>query len=159
MSKIIMKIETARYFLFIFGIFMLYILPWIGLLCLFFFVLSFVIYKRNENMTKEIAIKIMTKKFGLELNDKNTHWAENLDDTWNLNMDINSKNITSYIILNNYKTNKIHIFELKPNHDVYEKLFYRGYTYRLVFRINDSTFVEKHAIVLFNKFHIGTIKY
>lgn len=153
-----MRIETARYFLFIFGIFMLYILPWIGLLCLFFFILSFVIYKRNENMTKEIAIKIITKKFGLELTDKNTHWSENFGDTWKLEMYINSKNITSFIILNNNKTNKIHLFELKPNDDIYKKLFCGNY-YSLAFFLDDSTFVENHALINFNKFHIGTIKY
>lgn len=158
MSKIIMRIETARYFLFIFGIFMLYILPWIGLICLFFFVLSFVIYKRNENMTKEIAIKIINKKFGLELTDKNTHLALKNGDTWKLEMYVNSKNITSFIILNNNKTNKIHLFELKPNDDIYKKLFGVNY-YILAFLIDDSTFVENFTLTNFNKFHICTIKY
>lgn len=152
------KIKIARIFLFIFGIFMFYIIPLIGLLCLILFVVSFIIYKRNEKMTEDKAVKIITNKFGLELHDKNTHWSENFGDVWTLKMYINSKNINSYIILNNNKTKKIHVFEIKANDEIYNKLFGGNY-YSLAFFLNDSTFVENFSLTNFKKFHIGTIKY
>lgn len=159
MTKIITIIKKVRYFLLIFGILQLFNLFWIGIIFIGIFFLSFIIQNENSIMSKQKAIKIISEKFDLKLNDNNTYWSENSGDTWSLNIFNDTQQIISYIILNNNKTNKLHLFELKANDEIYEKLFCSGNSCSLAFFLNDSKFIENHSLTFFNNFHIGSIKY
>jgi hypothetical protein len=117
---------------------------------------------KSNTMTKQEAIQLVNKKLGLKLNSNNTNWSNiNADGIWSMEPNLDRKNRTLYLLLNNNSTNKLHAFEIPANHEVYKKLYVRKDrpVFRLLFDVSDSEFIEKLMHVNFKKFHNGSIDY
>lgn len=96
-------------------------------------------------MTKEIAIRNINKALGLNLNLTNTNWSNiNSNGKWSIEPNRDRRHQKLYLLLNNNHSNKIHVFEIPANHDVYNKLYYRNdrNVFRLLFNISDTEFIE-----------------
>jgi hypothetical protein len=121
-----------------------------------------VISIKSNTMTKQEAIQLVNKKLGLKLNSNNTNWSNiNADGIWSMEPNLDRKNRTLYLLLNNNSTNKLHAFEIPANHTVYEMLYVRDNkgVYRLVFNVNDSEYIEILKHINFKKFHKVSIDY
>lgn len=113
-------------------------------------------------MKKDSAIQLINKKLSLKLNINNTNWSNiNADGIWSMEPNLDRQNRTLYLLLNNNRTNKIHVFEISANHEVYKKLYIRKDrpVFRLLFDISDSQFNEKLGVVDFKNFLKGSIDY
>jgi hypothetical protein len=113
-------------------------------------------------MTKDIAIKKINKEIGLKLNNSDTNWSNiNKNGIWSMEPDLKRKRSNLFLVLNNNKTKKLHIFEIPANNEVYEKLYVRDskHVFRLVFDISDNEFIETLKHINFNKFHKASINY
>jgi len=114
-------------------------------------------------MTKDSAIQLVNKKLSLKLNTNNTNWSNiNADGIWSMEPNLKRQNQTLYLLLNNNRTNKIHVFEIPANHAVYNSLYKRNDkpVFRLLFDVNDNEFNQTlHQLINFNNFHKGSIEY
>jgi hypothetical protein len=121
-----------------------------------------VITPKEINMTKDTAIQIVNKKLGLKINNSNTNWSNiNADGIWSMEPNLDRQNRTLYLLLNNNLTNRLHVFEIPANHDVYGNLYVRNDrpVFRLLFDVSDTEFIETQKSINFKKFHIGSIEY
>ena len=117
---------------------------------------------KSNTMTKQEAIQLVNKKLGLKLNSNNTNWSNiNADGIWSMEPNLDRKNRTLYLLLNNNDTNKLHAFEISANHEVYKKLYVRKDrpVFRLLFDVSDSEFIEKLMHVNFKNLHKCSIDY
>jgi len=117
---------------------------------------------KEINMTKDSAIQLVNKKLSLKINSNNTNWSNiNADVIWSMEPNLKRQNQTLYLLLNNNRTNKLHVFEISGNHEVYKKLYVRKdrTVFRLLFDVNDTQFIEILKHINFKKFHKGSIDY
>ena len=118
---------------------------------------------KEINMTKDSAIQLVNKKLSLKLNSNNTNWSNiNSDGIWSIEPNLDRQNRTLYLLLNNNSTNRLHVFEIPANHNVYNSLYKRidKPVYRLLFDVSDTEFIQTlHQQINFNIFHKGTIEY
>ena len=113
-------------------------------------------------MTKEIALKTVSKTLGFNLNSTNTNLSNiNSNGIWSIEPNKDRRHQKLYLLLNNNHSNKIHVFEIPANHDVYDKLYIRNdrNVYRLLFDISDNEFIEKLKHINFINFYKGFIDY
>lgn len=113
-------------------------------------------------MTKDTAIQLVNRKINIKINTNNTNWSNiNANGIWSMEPNLDRKNRTLYLLLNNNNTNKLHVFEIPANHTVYEILYIRENkgVFRLVFEVNDSDFIETLVHTNFKKFHKVSIEY
>lgn len=113
-------------------------------------------------MTKEIAIKQINKELKLKLYNFNTNWSNiNKNGIWSMEPNLERKKSNLFLVLNNNKTKKLHVFEIPAKNEVYEKLYVRNdkSVYRLLFNVDDYNFIETLKHINFNKFHKGSINY
>lgn len=113
-------------------------------------------------MTKENAIKLTNKKFDLKLTTQNTNWSNiNANGIWSMEPNRVRKAQKLYLLLNNNRSNKIHVFEIPANHEVYDKLYSRNdrNVYRLLFNISDTDFIETLQHINFKNFYKGFLEY
>ena len=113
-------------------------------------------------MTKDAAIQLINKKLSLKLNSNNTNWSNiNADGIWSMEPNLKRQNQKLYLLLNNNRTNKLHVFEIPANHEDYKKLYIRKDrpVFRLLFDVSDSQFNEKLGDVNFKNFLKGSIDY
>ena len=113
-------------------------------------------------MRKEDAIKLIKQKFDLKLNSENTNWSNiNANGIWSMEPNCVRKAQKLYLLLNNNRSNKIHVFEIPANHEVYNKLYSRRdrNVYRLLFNISDTEFIETLKHINFINFYKGFIEY
>lgn len=112
-------------------------------------------------MTKENAIKLIYQKFDLKLNSGNTNWSNiNANGIWSMEPNCIRKAQKLYLLLNNNRSNKIHVFEIPANHSVYDRLYVREKkcVFRLVFNVSDTEFVETLKHINFKNFYKGFIE-
>jgi hypothetical protein len=77
-------------------------------------------------MTKENATKLIYQKFDLKLNSGNTNWSNiNANGIWSIEPNCVRQAQKLYLLLNNNRSNKIHVFEIPANHSVYDRLYVR----------------------------------
>lgn len=113
-------------------------------------------------MTKELAIKLVNRNLSLNINSNNTNWSNiNSNGIWSIEPNCKRKLNKLYLLLHNYRSKKIHVFEIPANNGIYEKLYKRGdrNVYRLLFDVNDKEFIESLKYLNFNKFLKGTVDY
>jgi hypothetical protein len=113
-------------------------------------------------MTKETAIKEVNRKLNLNLNPTNTNWSNiNSNGIWSIEPNCARKNQKLYLILNNNRSKKIHVFEIPANHSVFNELYVRNdkNVYRLLFEVSDDYFVETLKHINFKNFRKGFIVY
>lgn len=111
-------------------------------------------------MEKNIAIKQVNNKLNLNLNLTNTNWSNiNSNGIWSIEPDCDRKNQKLYLLLNNNRSKKIHVFEIPANHNIYEKLYVRNVknVFRLIFKVSDNEFVETLRGINFKNFHKGFV--
>jgi len=111
-------------------------------------------------MTKDKAIKEVNKKLNLNLN--NTNWSNiNSNGIWSMEPNCIRKAQKLYLLLNNNRSNKIHVFEIPANHSVYDRLYVRVKkgVFRLVFKLSDTEFIETLKHINFINFYKGFIEY
>ena len=117
--------------------------------------------KLNE-MTKDIAIRLINSEFNLKLDTTNTNYSNiNGNGIWSMEPNIKRKNYSLFLILNNDRTKKIHFFQIPANHEVYNNLYERNDrpVFRLLFNVSDTDFRETLMHINFNNFFKGTINY
>ena len=117
---------------------------------------------KEINMTKNAAIQLVNKKLSIKINSNNTNWSNiNSNGIWSMEPKFDRQNRTLYLILNNNQTNKLHVFEIPANHNVYNELYVRDKkgVFRLVFDVSDTEFIEKLMHVNFKNFLKGSIDY
>ena len=117
---------------------------------------------KEINMTKDTAIQLINKKLSLKLNTNNTNWSNiNSNGIWSMEPNLDRQNRTLYLLLNNNHTNKIHVFEIPANHEVYKKLYTRKDrpVFRLLFDVSDTVFIETLENINFKNFLKGSIDY
>ena len=114
-------------------------------------------------MTKANAIQVVNKKLRLKISNNNTNWSNiNADGIWSIEPNLDRQNRTLYLLLNNNRTNRLHIFEIPANHNVYNGLYKRNDkpVFRLLFDVSDTAFIQTlHQQINFNNFHKGSIEY
>jgi hypothetical protein len=113
-------------------------------------------------MTKDTAIKEVNKKLNLNLNPINTNWSNiNSNGIWSIEPNCARKNQKLYLLLNNNRSKKIHVFEIPAYHVVFDKLYVRNdkNVYRLLFEVSDDYFVETLKHINFKNFRNGLIEY
>lgn len=113
-------------------------------------------------MTKDIAIKQINNKLNLNLNSTNTNWSNiNSNGIWSIEPNCARKKQKLYLLLNNNRSKKIHVFEIPANHAVYDKLYIRNdrNVYRLLFNVGDNDFIETLNHINFTNFYKGFIDY
>jgi len=114
-------------------------------------------------MTKDTAIQLVKKKLGLKISNNNTNWSNiNADGIWSIEPNLDRQNRTLYLLLNNNRTNKLHVFEISANHNIYGNLYVRNdrQVFRLLFDVSDTEFIQTlHQQINFNNFHKGSIEY
>lgn len=114
-------------------------------------------------MTKNTAIQLVNKELGLKINNNNTNWSNiNSDGIWSIEPNLDRQNRTLYLLLNNNRTNRLHVFEIPANHNIYGNLYVRNdrQVFRLLFDVSDTVFIQTlNQQINFNQFHIGTIEY
>ena len=114
-------------------------------------------------MTKTTAIQLVNKKLGLKISNNNTNWSNiNADGIWSIEPNLDRQKRTLYLLLNNNRTNRLHVFEILANHNVYNGLYKRNDkpVFRLLFDVSDTVFIQNlHQQINFNNFHKGTIEY
>ena len=118
--------------------------------------------KSKKNMNKDKAINEVNKKFNLKLSKTNTNWSNiNANGIWSMEPNCDRKDQKLYLLLNNNRSNKIHVFEIPANHSVYDRLYVREKkgVFRLVFNISDSLFIEIVKHINFKNFYKGFIEY
>ena len=117
---------------------------------------------KTNTMTKDSAIQLVNKKLNLNLNSNNTNWS-NINDSgiWSIEPNCDRKSQKLHLLLHNNLSNKIHVFEIPANHDLYEKLYVRDKkgVFRLVFKISDTEFIETLENINFKNFHKGVVEY
>jgi len=119
-------------------------------------------HPKEINMTKDTAIQIVNKKLGMKINNNNTNWSNiNADGIWSMEPNLDRQNRTLYLLLNNNLTNRLHVFEVPANHNVYNSLYKRNDrpVFRLLFNVSDNEFYENLGNINFNNFHKGSIEY
>lgn len=117
---------------------------------------------KTNTMTKDSAIQLVNKKLNLNLNSNNTNWSNiNADGIWSIEPNCGRRAHKLYLLLNNNRSNRIHVFEIPANHDLYEKLYVRDKkgVFRLVFKISDTEFIETLENINFKNFHKGVVEY
>ena len=117
---------------------------------------------KTYTMTKDSAIQLVNKKLNLNLNSNNTNWSNiNADGIWSIEPNCGRRAHKLYLLLNNNRSNRIHVFEIPANHDLYEKLYVRDKkgVFRLVFKISDTEFIETLENINFKNFHKGVVEY
>jgi hypothetical protein len=115
---------------------------------------------KTNTMTKESAIQLVNKKLNLNLNSNNTNWSNiNSNGIWSIEPNCERRAHKLYLLLNNNRSNRIHVFEIPANDLVYNKLYSRNdkNVYRLLFKVSDSEFSETLKNIDFIKFHKGSI--
>lgn len=113
-------------------------------------------------MRKENATKLIYQKFDLKLNSGNTNWSNiNANGIWSIEPNCVRKVQKLYLLLNNNRSNKIHVFEIPANHSVYDRLYVREKkgVFRLVFNVSDTEFIETLQHINFKNFYKGFIEY
>ncbi len=114
-------------------------------------------------MTKANAIQLVNKKLRLKISNNNTNWSNiNADGIWSIEPNLDRQNRTLYLLLNNNSTNRLNVFEIPENHNVYNSLYKRNDkpVFRLLFDVSDTVFIQTlNQQINFNQFHIGTIEY
>jgi len=113
-------------------------------------------------MNKDKAINEVNKKLNLNLNSNNTNWSNiNANGIWSMEPNCVRKSQKLYLLLNNNRSKKIHVFEIPANHEVYNKLYSRNdrNVFRLLFDVNDTDFIEKLQHINFKIFYEGFIEY
>lgn len=113
-------------------------------------------------MRKEDAIKLINQKFDLKLTLQNTNWSNiNANGVWSMEPNCIRKAQKLYLLLNNNLSNKIHVFEIPANHEVYNKLYSRNdrNVYRLLFNVSDTNYIETLQHINFKNFYKGFIEY
>ncbi len=109
-------------------------------------------------MTKDIAIQTVNKTLGLNLNSTNTNWSNiNTNGIWSIEPNRDRRHQKLYLLLNNNLSNKIHVFEIPANHEVYNKLYIRKdkNVFRILFNISDTEFIETLRHINFINFYKG----
>ena len=117
---------------------------------------------KEINMTKDLAIQLVNKKLSLKINSNNTNWSNiNSNGIWSMEPNLDRQNRTLYLLLNNNHTNKIHVFEIPANHEVYKNLYTRKDrpVFRLLFNVSDTVFIETLENINFKNFLKGSIDY
>jgi hypothetical protein len=117
---------------------------------------------KTNTMTKDSAIQLVNKKLNLNLNSNNTNWSNiDADGIWSIEPNCGRRAHKLYLLLNNNRSNRIHVFEIPANHDLYEKLYVRDKkgVFRLVFKISDTEFIETLENINFKNFHKGVVEY
>lgn len=117
---------------------------------------------KTNDMTKDSAIQLVNKTLGLKINNTNTNWSNiNADGIWSMEPNLDRQNRTLYLLLNNNLTNRLHVFEVPANHNVYNSLYKRNDrpVFRLLFNVSDNEFYENLGNINFNNFHKGSIEY
>ena len=115
---------------------------------------------KTNTMTKDSAIQLVNKKLNLNLNSNNTNWSNiNASGLWSMEPKFERQLHKLFLLLNNNRSNKIHVFEIPANHDLYEKLYVRDKkgVFRLVFEISDTEFIEKLKNINLKNFHKGSV--
>ena len=118
--------------------------------------------KLKINLGKPRAIELLKNEFSEPLSNLNTNWSViNKSGFWSVEPNFERANHDWFLILNNNKAKKLHLFKVTKMHSVYSNLYRREdkEVYRLVFEVDDKQFVEKSEKISFNKFYIGTCKY
>lgn len=113
-------------------------------------------------MTKDTAIQLVNKTLELKINNNNTNLSNiNANGIWSMEPNLDRQNRTLYLLLNNNLTNRLHVFEIPANHDVYGNLYVRNDrpVFRLLFDVSDTEFIETQKSINFKKFHKGSIEY
>lgn len=113
-------------------------------------------------MTKDLAIQLVNKKLSLKINSNNTNWSNiNSNGIWSMEPNLDRQNRTLYLLLNNNHANKIHVFEIPANDEVYKKLYTRKDrpVFRLLFDVSDTVFIETLENINFKNFLKGSIDY
>jgi hypothetical protein len=116
---------------------------------------------KTNTMTKDSAIQLVNKKLNLNLNSNNTNWSNiNASGLWSMEPKFERQLHKLFLLLNNNRSNKIHVFEIPANHDLYEKLYVRDKkgVFRLVFEISDTEFIEKLKNINLKNFHKGSVE-
>jgi hypothetical protein len=117
---------------------------------------------KTNTMTKDSAIQLVNKKLSLKINSNNTNWSNiNSNGIWSMEPNLDRQNGTLYLLLNNNHTNKIHVFEIPANDEVYKKLYTRKDrpVFRLLFDVSDTVFIETLENINFKNFLKGSIDY
>lgn len=112
-------------------------------------------------MNKDKAIIEVNKKLKLYLNSNNANWSNiNANGIWSMEPNCIRKAQKLYLLLNNNRSNKIHVFEIPANHSVYDRLYVREKkcVFRLVFNVSDTEFVETLKHINFKNFYKGFIE-
>ena len=113
-------------------------------------------------MTKEQIINKLNNKFNFNLNTSNTNLSNiNSNGIWSIEPNFKRSISKLYLVLNNNKSRKIHVFEIPANHSIYGKLYKRNDrpVFRLLLNVSDTEFIENLARINFNNFHKGYIEY
>lgn len=113
-------------------------------------------------MNKLNAINSVNEKLDLKLNNYNTNWSNiNANDIWSIEPNFQRQRRDLYLILNNNKTKKLHVFKIPANDRIFSLLYRRNdrEVFRLLFEIDDYKFTETLKGIDFRSFHIDTIKY
>ena len=80
---------------------------------------------------------------------------------WWLNPAFDRKNDDWYLILNNGKTRKLHLFHIKANDPIFDKFDVRSDkdVYSLYITVSDTNFREKNTYLNFAKYLVVSLKY
>jgi hypothetical protein len=117
---------------------------------------------KSSIITKDSAIKIINEKLTLTLNSNKTNWSNiNANGVWSIEPNLQRQNHDLYLILNNNRTKKMHVFKIPEKHEVYKKLYIRNdkSVFRLLFNIDDNVFVETLKGINFKDYYVDTINY
>ncbi len=117
---------------------------------------------KTNTMTKESAIQLVKKKLNLNLNSNNTNWSNiNSNGIWSMEPNCERQFQKLHLLLNNNRSNKIHVFKIPANHSVYNVLYSRNdrNVYRLLFEVNDINFIEILKHINFQNFYQGFVEY
>lgn len=113
-------------------------------------------------MTKDIAIFLVKNKLGVDLSLNNTNWSNiNSNGIWSVEPNVNRTNNILFLILNNNKSKKLHVFKISSKDEVFSRFYKRNDkpVYRLLFDVDDLKFVETLKDINFKKFYIGSVLY
>ena len=118
---------------------------------------------KANNMTKDTAFQLVNKTLGLKINNNNTNLSNiNANGIWSIEPNLDRQFDTLYLLLNNNRTNKLHVFEIPAKNPVYLNLYVRQNkgVFRLLFDVNDTEFIQTlNQQINFNQFYKGTIEY
>lgn len=114
------------------------------------------------NMKKDKAFQLVNKTLGLKINNNNTNLSNiNANGIWSIEPNRDRQNRMLYLLLNNNLTNRLHVFEIPANHNIYGNLYVRNdrSVFRLLFDVSDTEFIETQKSINFKNFHKGSFEY